>query len=238
MRHGNGSEADQSEILARAGSVPDSDRSGSGPAAAVAVRPLNRYRIWATPVLAAVLATLLAAYARKVGILSTLWLTGHKDALAALSSAISAAGIVIGGLMAYFRFFRGRTLATRADLTIEVELIPSPSGRLLHSITVSVKNVGTVTIWEPRPVIEVTRRHTDGTSSSFSIADWYELPDDNVGPPRLSALDSGETGAFFTSQFFEPEIWAVTYAAVVSCATGDSWTKLRTVENRVAEKKH
>jgi hypothetical protein len=191
--------------------------------------------MWATPVLSVVLAVLLLAYARKAGILSTVWLVAHKDALAAVSSAFSAAGILVGGILAYYRFFRGRTLATRAELAIAVSIIRSPGTQLLHSITVSIKNVGTVTIWEPQPIIEVTKWHTDGKSTSFTISTWYEVPDANADESLISALDSGESGDFFTQHLFEADVWAVTYAATVSCTTGDSWTKLTTVANRAAE---
>ena len=236
-KHGNGAKDYYSTILAPAGSVGIGDRCGRTVVTAIGGPPLNRCRMWATPVLAAVLALLLLAYGRKVGILSTPWLTSHKDALAAVSTALSAAGILLGGLLAYYRFFRGRTLSTRAELAIDVDVIPAPGAQLLHSVTVSVKNVGTVTIWEPRPVIEVMSRHADGTVSSFTIAKWFEMPDGDQGSSRLSALDSGETADFFTQQLFEANVWAVTYAATITCSTGDSWTKLRAVENRARHKK-
>lgn len=224
--------------MASSGSLANRDRDSRDSSISINVQRPSHYRALATPVFSLILAILLCAYARKLGVLSTFWLASHKDALAAVNSVVSATAVLVAGVLAYYRFFRGRTFATRAELAIDVKLINGPESKLLHVITVSIKNVGTVTIWDPHPVIDLTMRHVDGTKTSATISDWYEAPDKVGESPRLSALDSGETGDFFTLQFFDSNIWAVTYAVTVSCATGDTWIKLRTVENRLTDKKH
>lgn len=83
------------------------------------MRRIDRLRIWATPVLLAVVTILALALARKVGVLSLDWLKSNKDALAAINSAVSIVAVLVASVLAYYRFFRGRTLATRADLSIE-----------------------------------------------------------------------------------------------------------------------
>lgn len=58
-----------------------------------------------------------------------------------VSSLATAAGIVLGGLWAYFKFIRGRTFASRAELTVAGSMFNGPSGRAVKAI-VSVKNTG------------------------------------------------------------------------------------------------
>jgi hypothetical protein len=199
------------------------------------VRLIDRLRIWVTPVLLTVLAVLGLAHARKAGILSLTWLNANKDAVATVSSMVNVLVLAVGSALAYFRFFRGRTLATRADISIDVDVIAAPSGSLLHSIAISVNNKGTVTIWEPRPMIQVKARYPDGKISEFTIDRWideqHEAADRRGSTRGISAIDSDETADFFTEHVFDEDIWAVTYAVSVTCSTGDTWTKLRTVSN-------
>ncbi|MGH7488959.1 MAG: hypothetical protein ACRD2I_10305 [Vicinamibacterales bacterium] len=192
-----------------------------------------RLRLLATPTLSAVIAVLLLAYSRKIGVLNTGWLQDHKDALGALGSVASAVTFVVGGVLAYYRFFRGRTLATRAELAISVDIVQGPHASLLHAITVSIKNVGTVSIWNPVPALEITAHRDDGTTTSENVNGWHEVSDDSS---KVSVLDSGESGDFFSQRFFTSDIWAVTYVVTVNCDSGDSWTKLKTVENRGTQK--
>lgn len=107
----------------------------------------------ATPALLAILTALLRIYFHKVGVLSLDWLEINKDALAAISSLCSTVALVVASILAYYRFFRGRTLTTRAELSIDIDAISGPDGINLHSISVSAKNIGTVTIWDPQLVV-------------------------------------------------------------------------------------
>jgi hypothetical protein len=199
------------------------------------VRLIDRLRIWATPALLVVLAVVGLAYAQRAGVLSLAWFKDNKDALGGVGSVVNLVAVVVGSALAYFRFFRGRTLATRADLSIDVDIIDGPTENHLHSIVVSVSNKGTVTIWNPRPTIRVMARHVDGRVSEFAIDRWiderYEAADSRGRVRGIGAIDSDETADFFTEHLFGADVWAVTYAVSLTCSTGDMWTKLRTVAN-------
>lgn len=185
-----------------------------------------------TALLWGILIVLVFVFSVKHGLLSLNWLGQHKDALSAANSLASMAAIGVGGVLAYYRFFKGRTLATRADLSITAKVLRFSEEELWHLVTLTVKNVGNVAIWEPRPVIDVTERNKDGATRTFKINQWYEAGADVDQGRRVAVLDSGESSDFFTQQRFPATVWAVTYAATVNCASGDSWTKLTIVENR------
>jgi hypothetical protein len=175
------------------------------------------------------------AYARKVGVLSLDWLKDNKDALDAINTIVTILALSVAGVLAYYRFFRGRTLATRADLSIDVDVIKGPQENFLHSIMVSVNNKGTVTIWEPRLVARVIARNTNGDTSESIIDKWQGDEGEGEGEGierRFTTIDSEETSDFFTERFFSKDIWAVTYIVTMNSTTGDSWTKVKTVENR------
>ena len=188
--------------------------------------------MWATPVLLLVLVVLLLAYLRKTGILSLDWLKANKDALAAMSSLVSTVVAVLAGILAYYRFFRGRTFTTRVELSINVDAVSGPRGSCLHLAIVSAKNIGTITIWEPRISLHVVARHSDGhlSEETIDVDQWYEVSDEHrTAGPRLSAIDSGESAEFSSEQSFAQDVWAVTYTAILSCTTGDSWSKTKIV---------
>jgi len=189
------------------------------------------------PLLATLLIGLICAYAIVHHYLKWSWLNQNKDELAALNSLIGVAAILVGGVLAYYRFFRGRTFSTRAELAMKVDVLEIPTKGFLHVLTLSIKNVGTVSIWTPQPVVRVTA-HREGTDDSVELVDnWYDATIGQGQSPRLSVLDSGESNDFFMHRTFSKDVWAVTYLATVGCSSGDSWTKLSTVENRVARAK-
>ena len=96
----------------------------------------------------------------KYGFLRPKLAADYKDAVDVWSKAASSAILLTGAVLSYFRFFYGRTLSRRADVALAVTSILDPRGDRLHSAIVTVKNVGTVTIWHPKPSIEV-RLHCD-----------------------------------------------------------------------------
>ena len=124
-----------------------------------------RPRMWATPVLLIILIVLLLVYSHKFGTFSLDWFRVNKDSLAAINSLCSTAAVIVASTLAYFRFFYGRTFTTRVELSIDVDVIDGPGSICLHSITLSAKNIGTVTIWDPRPCVHVVARRNDGSKS-------------------------------------------------------------------------
>jgi hypothetical protein len=86
--------------------------------------------------------TLLFADAWKYGIVSADWLGKRKDALSSLSSIITMLILLAGSTFSYYRFFRGKTLSLRLELSVDVSIHETPHATLLHAITVTAENVG------------------------------------------------------------------------------------------------
>jgi hypothetical protein len=215
------------------------------------MRALDRARIWATPVLLLVVLALAAAFAVKIGFISRSKLVANKDWLSVGSAILSAAAILITALLAYFRFFRGRTFARRAVLTVDVTVLNAPYGGSLHTIVVHVNNVGTIPIWNPRIAIEVTEIDTAGGKWSSALEASYELAGASSSDRSLiNVLDSDETTDFVAQTMINRKVWAVTYLVTLRSSSGDAWSTVRAVEaqgipylqlggiNRLSQRRH
>jgi len=194
--------------------------------------------IWSGPRRATAIATLSSvaivlalANLIKEGYITWDILRDRKDALNAAASAINILVVLVGAVLSYFRFFRGRTFSTRADLDLSVEVIPLPDNRRLHAITFRVKNVGNTPIWNPRPIIEISLLGPTGSQHFGVINSWSDVLSAPDGPLRVAVLDPGETGTFATRREFDADVWVVTYAASVTCDSGDVWKHVRLVRN-------
>ena len=197
---------------------------------------LTRNREIAVSSLATIVAILILADLIKYRWLTASSLAINKDALAALSSSVSVIAICVGAVFSYYRFFRGRTFYSRAELKIEVTVIPRDAAVNMHAVIVEVKNIGTLPIWSPSLVLTVVQHGPNGEKAevldSWSIA---RSPRGEAG--TVAVIDSGETAPFWTDLEFSSDIWAVFYTAFVHSGEGEIWKKVMAVRNKVDEKK-
>lgn len=141
------------------------------------------------------------------------------------------------GSYSYLRFFRGRTLTSRVELSLSADVVESPEGKLLHNVTVSVKNIGTITILSPRPFIQVKTWQGGEPQAGDPIeCTWQDTAADSLSRRRFwkryrfFGIDPGETADFCHEQFFPHEVWAVSYTASVT--SGNSiWAKKKTIKS-------
>ena len=195
------------------------------------MRIRDRVRIWATPALLLIAIGLAVAVAVKMHIISRTQLQANQAWLSAGSSVVSAGAILVTAILAYFRFFRGRTFARRIVLAVEATVLTAPHGESLHTVTTKITNVGTVSIWNPQVQVEMTETSNSGDVKSRTLPATYKL----AGPSRsprgsISVLDSGETADFVCQTMVDRGIWAVTYLVTMRSTGGDAWSTVRAVE--------
>lgn len=195
---------------------------------------LSRHRAWLIPLLSLVFVGLGIANLIKHDIVSAEKLTASSDLVSAVSSLVGVIAILFGAVLSYYRFFRGRTFSVRANLRLRVTVVEAGAERRMHSLLLEVENVGTMSIWEPTPVLGI-RAHGPNAPADEKVVDWSEslLPDDRV--ERTAVIDSGEATGFFVVRHFDQTIWAVRYLASVKGRTGDVWRCAMTVPNRAGE---
>ena len=195
---------------------------------------LIRNRETVIPAFVAIALALLLTILVRLDILTTSKLAANKDALSALSSSVSMVVLLIGSVFSYYRFFRGRTFFARADININVTVIDTNADKTIHFVVVEIKNIGTLPIWNPIPIVDVT---TLGATAHKSER-WDRWTDGTINEERklFTVVDSGECASFINKHEVPKDAWAVGYIAYVTAESGITWKKAIAVQN-VPEKK-
>ena len=175
---------------------------------------------------------LLAANAWKYEVLSSTWLKDQKDALAALNSIVTLLVFLAASLFSYYRFFRGRTLSLRSELSIDVSVHATPDDCNLHAYTLTAKNVGTSTIWNPEPEVQVAIHGPSDVKETRIINNWVEESTGGNSDATVAVIESEETVSFNGQQLIPKSAWAVTYTASLKADSGDMWFSSKTVGNK------
>lgn len=195
------------------------------------MRWFARYRETIVLALTLLVAGLFLANLIRHEVLSTSTLAESKDALSALQSAVQILFIVLGAVFSYYRFFRGRTFVSRANVDVDVTVIETPKQVALHWITIEFRNLGTVSIWAPQPEVIVELVGPTGTSSE-TWRDWREASTGRERVRHFSVVDSGEAISFTALKEIPADIWAVGYQVFVTDADGVRWKRAVMVPNR------
>lgn len=196
------------------------------------MRSSQRIRVWAPTILFALVILLIAANLIKRG-LSPEVLVANKDGLAAISDLVTLIGVVVASGLGYFRFFRGRTFVSRANMDVAASVTRMPTGGdLFHSIVVKVTNIGTFTLWGPALSLTAVARRVDGTLVAMPISDLRTAT--GVGAQEATTIDPGESASFLIQQAHSSDTWMVTYTATLALPNGRSWTQYLVVENKPA----
>jgi hypothetical protein len=185
-------------------------------------------------VLTLVVTGLLVGNAWKARLVSLAWLATQKDTIGALNSIVGMFVLVIGSIFSYFRFFRGRTLSLRSELAITVSVHVTTEKYLIHAITLSAKNVGNATIWNPLPHISARVHAPPHAQTTIEIGDWEH--EQVQSAEMVPVVDPGETVTFFAVRHIASEAWAVTYSASLRADQGDTWHVCKTVSNKTSSK--
>ena len=181
------------------------------------------------PILGAIALALLLAILVRLDILTTSKLATNKDALSALSSSVTMIFLLIGGVFSYYRFFRGRTFFARADIDIKVTIADTNTDKTIHFVVVEIKNIGTLPIWNPTPIVDVITIH-NGPNSTERWDRWEEGTI-NDKKELFTVVDTGEDASFFNHHNVSKDVWAVGYIAYVTAESGETWKKAIMVPN-------
>jgi hypothetical protein len=193
---------------------------------------LFRYRGQIILALLVVVSFLVAANLIKYAQVSKSTIIENKDLIDVVLKAVGSILLVIGAVASYYRFFRGRTFAARANLELEVSVFDTVHDFKLHVIDFQVTNIGNVPIWQPRPVITV---HMYGPSDlkTYDIDNWWHPMWEKKNMSTTDLIDSQESAQFYASQHIPLDVWAVTYTAAIETRGRNVWRKSVTVSNRV-----
>jgi hypothetical protein len=200
-----------------------------------------RWFLQTPAILTAVVALVLVAAAVSSGLNWTwLGLASNKDAVSSLGGIVTMLVAVIGGVIAYIRFFWGRTLVRRANIQMRAVLIPEPCGTgLLHSVFVDVSNVGTLSLDDFDVTVCGDSMLTDGTASPTTNLGRIQgslasAPGrTTVGGSNAESIDAGESYTFLFQAVQPATVALVTYRATLKLPSGIWWDQFLVQENKL-----
>lgn len=174
------------------------------------------------------LVLLVIAVGIKDGRITKLTLAQDKDFLDSLSKVTSVVAIVAGGVLSYFRFFRGRTFSEKLILIPTSGTVVIPNGNL-HWLEVEIKNLGSVAIWNHKIRI-LAQFHGDGESlhEVTEFAKWQD-----GGGNTETVIDVGESAYEHSYLFVPTDIQAVSFKISVRSGKRAEWSRCLTVSNKM-----
>lgn len=154
----------------------------------------------------------------------------HKDRIKLIGAILSAFVVVMAAFVTYIRFFLGRIFALRAEVEVLVSVHDTGKRKYLHAISVSIKNVGSNTIWEPEPIVSVHLHDKGKTTSKLDECSFINttIAEDKKSLPKR--VEPNETKHFFTTFKVNKRIPVVTYVANVSSKNSYWWNSV-TISN-------
>lgn len=160
-----------------------------------------------------------------------------RDIITIIKDVVSAIAILIGGFFAYFKFFKGRTFAPKAEVNIELQLIETPANSILHVIKIHFINKGSTTIWNPTATTGI---HRFSKVKEFDYELIHGLKEvsffEDGGKITSYMIDPGEKNYFSLNHEYDKSIWAVSYDVQVTSKDGTTWKDSITVANSVRSK--
>jgi hypothetical protein len=159
-------------------------------------------------------------------IITTSLLSNNKDFLDALSKLATLFALLIGGVLSYLRFFKGRTFRPKLILKPQSGII-RVDDTLLHWLEIEIQNTGSVSIWNYKIKIYATF-HGSGTSNQ-EVTEFVSLPSQLQAEEHLvDVAESGFEHAFISVPM---DVKAVTYQIVLIDQYNTAWTRCLTVKN-------
>src|ERR1700730_5626004 len=195
-----------------------------------AMKWLTRNFETVVPFLLVVTTALVLATFIKNGWLTLSLLAANKDSLIALNNAATIVAIVVGGFFSYYRFFRGRIFFRRAEASLSVVVVGTSLTLNIPAVTLKVKNIGSLAIWDPVPVVQVYQFGPAGNAHE-TWDNWQEARSPLGDEGGLSLIDFGETVTFINNNEVDKSIWAVEYVAFVHAHGGEVWKCASMVAN-------
>jgi hypothetical protein len=183
------------------------------------------------PWLVLLLILLSIAFLSKEGIWSFELLKVNREAIEAAAKIIETIVLIIGGILAYIRFFKGRTL--KAKLIINTSsAVYRVENALQHCIDIEIQNTGAVAIWNYR--LEIVATIHSEKEENIKITKYAKLPGEIKQIERL--IDVGESA--YEQAFLDVPLtaFAVTYQIVVFDQNDAIWNRALTVENVVSKR--
>jgi hypothetical protein len=173
------------------------------------------------------IATLLAiVFIFRNDLITKEYLIENKEYIDFISKTITSIAIVVGGILSYIKFFKGRILKPKLVIEASSGTIKTENG-VLHWIEAEMKNIGNVAIWNHDTTIYATI-HT-AQSYCVKLDEFMTIPYSLKGGESI--IDVGES-VFENAFLLVPDdAFAVTFQIIVKNEKKSIWSRSITVSN-------
>lgn len=167
----------------------------------------------------------------KSNIISAEKLKSNKDVFSAIKDIAAIIGILFAVIFTYFKYFIGRTFSLNAETGIEITLIESPNNSYLHSLRISIKNIGSFAIWNPVITLSIIKH--EGEAETTEVINDIQENMAVTGEKYDNVINPGETASIFFRKEIPGNIWAVNYKAQIVFGNRKTWYCSKYIKNKV-----
>ena len=186
---------------------------------------------WRIIFLLAILATLLVFLVNwKYQIITSASIVTNKDIIDVISKFVSSLAIVIGGILSYYKFFKGRIFSERLKLYINARVTNVTELQNFHFIDIQLENVGTITVWEPRIFLDIVHYSEDRKEEKVDLIERNtEKNEDELYKPLIEVSESVSN---HFNHLVDVKNWLVVYRVKVVSKRGNIWERLVSIPNQ------
>ena len=161
----------------------------------------------------------------KMGLISFADIERKKELIDAFSKIITSLALIIGGVLSYIKFFKGRVLKPKIDIHLKTGIFATKE-KNLHWLEIAIENKGCVAVW------------------NYTL-DLFAIPYPDRNPPRNISgnviasdvedkehlVDVGETAFEHAVVELDKKISAYTFEIILTDDRGTKWRRCVTVRN-------
>jgi hypothetical protein len=162
----------------------------------------------------------------KEGWIAHLNFAARKNEIDGVTKILGSVILFLGGILSYFRFFKGRTFRPKLNISPKSGMIPLNEENL-HWIDVKIENRGSVSIWNH----EITIYATLHSLKPYCMRVTEYMPGIIERKCGEHLIDVGEALHEHAFIRIPMNIHAVTYQIVVKDHHGTIWTRCLTESN-------
>jgi hypothetical protein len=192
---------------------------------------LRKHLVTIVAVALIIIVLLVIANLIKFGYFTTDIIIKNKDLINVTCNIFTTFIILIGAIISYFRFFRGRIFSNNANIELNISVHNINNDSLLHVINVNLKNEGTFPIWEPIPMLIAYPHRLSALGTAIEINFWE--PEILKSKDYVRVINSLESEQFCAFYRVKKNIKALTYFVLIKSRDNVKWTKSITVSNQV-----
>lgn len=180
--------------------------------------------------LLAIIIVLLLLLLNKQHLVSISSLVKNKDFFDVISKVVGSSAIIVGGILSYYKFFKGRTFSESLKLFVNVKVFSATESQNLHFIDIQLENTGNVTIWEPHIFVDIVYYSDLRKEENIDLIERNSEKDEKGFYKPL--IEVTETISNHLNHLVNVSDWLIVYRVKIISKKGNIWERLVSIPNQ------